>query len=200
MRTQGDAGIGVWGAALVWLGLAAAGELATARQATRLHDLVAALQQEPRAWEATRCWGLRSRWLHPTPAHRQRRRDGCGAAALGAVLQARGRRVSQELLWGMCRIPSGGTTLARLAATARCLGQPGEARLATRLDALPLPAIVHLRRRHFVVLQRLAAGRAEVLDPACGTVLVPPEKLRAEASGAVLVFRPRRHRDAGGRP
>jgi hypothetical protein len=178
------------GAAALWLGLAAGRELAAPAHAGRLHDAAIVLQQDPRAWAATWDWGWRSRWRGAALRHRQVRADGCGAAALCAVLESRGVRVSQNLVWGMCRLPAGGTTLARLTIAARCLGQPAEARRETRLEALPLPAVVHLRRRHFVVLQQVAGERAVVFDPACGEVAVPLPRLRAEASGAVLVFPP----------
>jgi ABC-type bacteriocin/lantibiotic exporter with double-glycine peptidase domain len=127
------------------------------------------------------------------------RADGCGAAALCAVLERRGLRVSQDLVWSMCRLPSGGTTLARLTRAARCLGQPAEARAGVELEALPLPAVVHLRRRHFVVLLDHGRGRAVVRDPACGDVAVPLERLRAEASGAALVLARRAGASSGTR-
>jgi hypothetical protein len=177
-------------AATLWMALGIVSRLETHAAAVQLFDFRAALRAGPGAWESCTSWGLRSRGLAAASADRQRCVDACGPAALAAVLRPRGVPVTQELLWSICRIPSGGTTLAGLAAAARCFGQACETRYGSTLEDLPLPAIVHLRRRHFVVLLRFAPERAEVFDPACGMVLVPGARLRREASGAALVFRP----------
>src|SRR5262249_61311551 len=89
--------------------------------------------------------------------------DGCGAASLAIVLRACGRDTAQHLIWCMSRVPGGGTTLGRLARVANALGVHAAVDVAADWGAVALPAIVHLRRGHFVVLQEwrgaAAAGR-----------------------------------------
>ncbi len=98
-----------------------------------------------------------------------------------------GRRVPQDVLWSACRRRGGGTTLGCLANAARAFGFPVRILVVADFAALELPAIVHLQRGHFVVLEHWTANVAEITDPACGRIRVRGARLRRAASGAVLV-------------
>jgi len=175
-------------ALLLWLALGAGQALCDPQRSVFLLDLEAAATCGPDAWRATRSWGLHSRWRGAAARDRQRLPDACGPAALSAVLRLRGVAVRQELLWSVCRLQDGGTSLERLAWAARRFGSNCEARSFADLREVPLPAVVHLRRRHFVVVRYLDARLAEIFDPDCGDVAVPAAELLRQASGATLIF------------
>jgi hypothetical protein len=175
-------------AAVGWgLCVALLAPLAPARTAAWI-DWPALVQSGAHAWPAAAAWGTRCRWIPGSPAERQRFADACGPAALAAALRPPGPRPTQELLWSICRSASGGTTLGRLARAARGFGRPCRVGWLAPVDSAPVPAIVHLRDAHFVLLLRAERGAAWILDPAFGRLLVPVERLRARASGAVLVL------------
>lgn len=146
----------------------------------------AALRTDPHAVRALRAWGPDCAWLGPGREALQAASDGCGAAALAVVLRRHGRFVPQRLLWTLCRLPHGGTNLGRLARAARSFGVQPAVGFAADFAALPVPAVVHLRRGHFVVLDAWVPPFAVLFDPACGRVRVRGAALREAASGAVL--------------
>jgi len=133
-------------------------------------------------------WGAGAQPLAGDAADRQQSRDGCGAASLAVLLRRHGTHVPQRLLWSMTRVPGGGTRLGELARAAACFGHRAELGADPGLLHTPLPAIVHLRRGHFVVLESRDADSAIVLDPGCGRVRVPLADLQHRASGAILVL------------
>ncbi len=67
------------------------------------------------------------------------------------------------------------------------------------LRTLPLPAVVHWEKRHFVVLERLTDQAAVVVDPATGRTRLSLDEFRESYSGAVLTavpteaFEPQQH-------
>jgi ABC-type bacteriocin/lantibiotic exporter with double-glycine peptidase domain len=146
----------------------------------------AAASAGPAGWGVVAEWGPDAVRLEAAAGDRQRERDGCGAAALHIVLRAHGVHVPQRLLWSMCRVPRGGTTLGTLARAARNFGLHADLGAEPSLDDARLPAIVHLRRGHFVVLESRTGSTAVLFDPACGRVRVPLRVLQRRASGAVL--------------
>ena len=155
---------------------------------------LAAITAGPRTWPVYQAWGL---GCAPTAdaATRQQHTDGCGAAALQAVLRSHGRHVQQSLLWSLTRLPGGGTSAQRLARVGRCFGLDCsvqrlafDARAARPAAAfrVPLPAVLHLRRGHFVVLRHWSGAGAQLFDPACGGVRVRSQALQRRASGFVV--------------
>jgi hypothetical protein len=169
-------------------GLALGQEYGRHRWMTLCVDLPAVLVQGPRAWVAAIEWGPRSRWEGDAAEDRQHLLDACGPAALRAVLRERGLPATQEVLWSICRVRGGGTNLGRLAGVAERFGHPCRVTWDRELDTVRTPAVVHLARGHFVVLERRDGVWARVLDPACGRLRVPLADLRRRASGAVLDF------------
>jgi len=158
--------------------------------ADSLVGFVRALEGGREGWTCAAIWGWRGTWLDGADLDRQRAPDGCGPAALAAVLKPRRDGITQGLLWSICRQPEGGTTLGRLAWAAQRFGVACRVCWALDPAALPPPALLHLRRGHFVVLQRCDPSRAWIFDPACGVVCVPRRELTTRASGAALVFEP----------
>jgi len=148
------------------------------------------LRHDPRAAPALRAWGVDCAWLGGGRDALQTTADGCGAAALATVLRLHGRCVPQRLLWTASHLPHGGTNLGRLACTARSFGLEATVGFVAGFAALPVPAIVHLRRGHFVVLETWMPPFAVLFDPGCGWVRVRGTALSAAASGAVLCVQP----------
>lgn len=172
--------------------------LFTPRWMPAWEDILLLSHGAPGQWPLLLSWGAGSRWLRDAPGSRQRFDDGCGAAVLHFLLETRGLRIPQTLLWSLTRLPTGGTTLPRMARTAQRFGVPCAVRRLSmaRLqqppaEALPHAAIVlHLRRAHFVLLLRLTPARAILLDPAMGFIDVSRRSLGHQASGLALVCDP----------
>jgi len=152
-----------------------------------LRDIAAAVVAGPRVWPALFAWGSRSRGLDGMRGVKQEKADGCGAAALQWLLGAHDRDVPQNLLWSLTRLPQGGTSARRLARIGTRFGLACRVqRLASAPAPALLPAIVHLRRGHFVVLEQVRGGTARLFDPACGGVLVRSAVLERQMSGIII--------------
>lgn len=122
---------------------------------------------------------------------RQRGSSDCGAAALQMVFAHFNVECDYERLASKLEIGSGGTSMLRLKRVAeseglRCRGW----RLAARdLNSIPLPAILFLRRNHFVVLDALDTGDGLfVRDPARGRLRITRRKLASIWRGEALLF------------
>lgn len=162
--------------------------------ALHLRLLLAAIDAPARSWPIYHAWGLGC-VPEPDGASRQQQSDGCGAAVLQAVLRSHGRPVPQRLLWSLTRLRGGGTTAARLADVGNHFGLECRVRRVTRApdstltvaaSSWPLPAVLHLRRGHFVVVRRWTASAVQVFDPAYGGVRVRPQALWRRASGIAV--------------
>ncbi len=175
-----------WLCAAAWCAATSARHIA-AVPASHLWALDFGALQDPHAWVALESWGPDCAWVGAAPGDLQHAVDGCGPAALALLLRTAGRPVPQDVLWSACRMRGGGTTLGCLARAARTFGLPVQVRVVADFTALELPAIVHLQRGHFVLLERCNAAVAEITDPACGRIRVRGATLRRMASGAVLV-------------
>jgi len=117
--------------------------------------------------------------------------DDCGPTALADLMEISGLPVpSAERLRKLSATTSNGTTLGNLAAAAKFAGLPV---FTVRwdpadIDQLPLPSLVWVERRHFVVLARRGAGDSlEVHDPAAGHYRISVERFATLWSGAALV-------------
>lgn len=95
-----------------------------------------------------------------------------------------------------CRevLPTGrdGTPARALAEAARSFGL--EVRVLSLdlngFQSLPLPAIVHWRFTHFVVVERWSRRSIKIVDPARGRVTATPDEFDTAFTGVVLVFHP----------
>ena len=133
-------------------------------------------------------------WFGPrrVPFVQQLNLADCGAASLAMVLAYHGRHASLDEVRE--RIGSGrdGVSAFELLEAARAFGLRGRA-VRLELDAMPLLApgtILHWRMTHFVVLQRLRDGGAEIVDPDGGPRFVEAGELGRSFTGVALLFEP----------
>jgi ATP-binding cassette subfamily B protein RaxB len=99
-----------------------------------------------------------------------------------------GRRTSLHVLRARLPTSARGATLNDLMIVAAELGIVGRpVRLEPEdLVRLKLPAVLHWRLDHFVVLVAMRKGRAIVHDPSCGRVVVSPKQLDQAFTGVAL--------------
>ncbi|GIH75776.1 peptidase domain-containing ABC transporter [Planobispora longispora] len=116
----------------------------------------------------------------------------CGAACLAMVLAAHGRRVPVYALSEEMGIGRDGVSALTLVRTARAHGLTTRAASvpAARIAELPLPAVVHWRNSHFVVVERVSPGRIGIIDPALGRVGTTPRDFADSYSGVAFTFSP----------
>jgi ATP-binding cassette subfamily B protein len=115
----------------------------------------------------------------------------CGAAALAMIARHYGRPVSLAHIRGVVFTSTDGTSLAGIAHGAEEVGLAARAVKASksRLDELPLPAVVHWKGNHWIVLYDVQDGRVRVADPAVGLRRLSREEFEEQWSGYVVVFR-----------
>ncbi|MEM6449446.1 MAG: peptidase domain-containing ABC transporter [Cyanobacteria bacterium P01_D01_bin.105] len=130
------------------------------------------------------------------PFIQQNSEEDCGAACLAMVAKYHGRRFSITRVREAVGTGQLGTTLLGLRRGAESLGlhaRSGKA-AANALDhlgQLPLPAIIHWKGTHWVVLYGKRRNRYVVADPALGLRYLEKKKLeRAWANGAMLLLIP----------
>jgi ATP-binding cassette subfamily B protein len=94
----------------------------------------------------------------------------CGAACLGAVTRYFGRPMSSSRIRELVHTSVDGTSLLGIARGAEALGLEARTVRASKskLDTLPLPAIVHWEGNHWVVLYEVGQSHVRVGDPALG--------------------------------
>jgi ATP-binding cassette subfamily B protein len=128
------------------------------------------------------------------PFVRQQEQADCGAACLAMVLRHYGKRVTLGRLRDLGNVSSYGASLASLAVAAERLGfEPcGVAMSSEALEGARLPAILHWRGNHFVVLYRLTNGHAWIADPALGRVKISRSELESRWTKRALFLRPTR--------
>lgn len=132
-----------------------------------------------------------ARFISRDRARLQQTLNDCGPTALADLLDLAGLSVPPaENLRRLAGTRAGGTTLADLSVASAVLGLPVFSVQwdPIDLDLLPLPSLVWVERRHFVVLARRARGDSlEVHDPAAGHYVMSVERFTRLWSGAALV-------------
>jgi ATP-binding cassette subfamily B protein len=114
----------------------------------------------------------------------------CGAACLAMVCRYFGKKVALSRIREVVHTSTDGTSLAGITAGAAELGLAARAVRASksRLDELPLPAIVHWEGNHWVVLHEVDHDRVRYADPESGLQHVPRAEFLERWSGyAALV-------------
>ena len=116
----------------------------------------------------------------------------CGAACLAMVCRHFGRQVSAPFIRDLAATTVDGTSLAGIARAAEGVGLACRTIKASksRLDELPLPAIVHWEGVHWVVLWDVRADRVKVADPALGNRTLPRSELEDRWSGYAALLAP----------
>lgn len=117
--------------------------------------------------------------------------DDCGAAALAMVMAYHGR--DMPLAEVRKSFGADATSAFAVINAARQNGFDAEG-VQVDPDALAdfsLPAILHWKSVHFVVLESISAVGATLVDPACGPRFVSREEIRESFSGVALIFEPR---------
>jgi ABC-type bacteriocin/lantibiotic exporter with double-glycine peptidase domain len=112
----------------------------------------------------------------------------CGVACVAMVLTAYGRATSIRECREKLGVGRDGTTTLQLAKLARGYGLD-VVPFSLDLDALPrlrMPAILHWNFQHYVVLERLTARGAVVVDPAVGRRMVGRDELSTGFTGVAL--------------
>lgn len=116
----------------------------------------------------------------------------CGPACLTAMLRWHGRRVKLVDLRSDMDPGRDGSSGVVMRKTAQRWGLPLQAQLVDpqqlvdHLNELPLPLVLHLKRQHYVIADRLRGDHVEVMDPAVGRRRIARQQLAEDISGMVL--------------
>jgi ABC-type bacteriocin/lantibiotic exporter with double-glycine peptidase domain len=116
----------------------------------------------------------------------------CGAASLAMVMAYYGHEVDLQELREACAVSRDGANAYDILAAAQSYGFATDAVRATvdDLAVLPLPAILHWKRKHFLVLERVDEERAWLIDPAIGPLTLPLQQVASLFSGVALLVTP----------
>jgi ATP-binding cassette subfamily B protein len=116
----------------------------------------------------------------------------CGAASLAMVCRHFGRDVSIPRIREAVHTATDGTSLAGITRGAEELGLDARSVRASksRLDELPLPAIVHWEGNHWLVLYDVHDGHVRVADPALGLRRIPRDEFVEKWSGYASLLAP----------
>jgi ATP-binding cassette subfamily B protein len=116
----------------------------------------------------------------------------CGAASLAMVCRHFGRAVSITRIREAVHTATDGTSLAGITRGAQELGLDARSVRASksRLDELPLPAIVHWEGNHWLVLYDVHDGHVRVADPARGLRRIPRDEFVEKWSGYASLLAP----------
>jgi HlyB family type I secretion system ABC transporter len=114
----------------------------------------------------------------------------CGAACLGMICQAFGRKVSLTRIRQLCQTSLDGTSLNDICRAATELGLAARALKVSKrnLDQMPLPAIVHWDGNHWVVLLETSRIFVRVADPALGIRKVLRKEFEQKWTGYAGLF------------
>ncbi len=135
---------------------------------------------------------LRLGGRHAVPVVLQQERAECGLACLAMIAGYFGKSISLETLRAGSRLSGLGATFQELVATAQALDLIARpVRLSIEeLGELKLPAILHWRMNHFVVLVTGRRRQWQIHDPSSGSRKVSPQELDEAFTGVALEFVP----------
>lgn len=116
----------------------------------------------------------------------------CGAASLAIVCRYFGRRVPLSRVRDLVNAAVDGTSMLGIVRGAELLGLAVRATKVSksRLDTMPLPAIVHFEGNHWLVLYDVDHKRVRVSDPAVGRRRISRSAFVANWSGHAAFFAP----------
>jgi ATP-binding cassette subfamily B protein RaxB len=131
--------------------------------------------------------------VRPLPVIQQNELAECGLACLAMIAVHHGHDLDLSSLRRRFPVSPRGATLARLIKIAGALGfdsRPLRAEIEHLAD-LRLPCVLHWDLNHFVVLKRIARGRAELHDPARGAISLPLAEFGRRYTGIALELAPK---------
>jgi ATP-binding cassette subfamily B protein len=116
----------------------------------------------------------------------------CGAACLAIILNYYGRKTTVAEVRELCAVGRDGLSALTILQAARSYGLLTNAYSVKpdQIGHLRLPAIIHWRSHHFVVLESWSPGRVDLVDPARGRVRLSSEKFGDNFTGIVMTFEP----------
>lgn len=116
----------------------------------------------------------------------------CGPACLAMLLAHFGRHTTLRQLRERIVAGRDGVSLAALLRLAEEEGLKHRVHriVASELPQIHLPALLHWRDRHFVVLEAMSATQATILDPAFGRRTLSPDDMARDFSGTAVEFEP----------
>lgn len=125
------------------------------------------------------------------PVVLQERSAECGLACLLMVLASNGTDASIEALRKRGIVGPNGTSALSLIRVAKSYGlrSVGVSAPLGNIGRLPLPAILHWRFNHYVVLVKCRKRRYEIIDPSFGRMWVDLKTLDAYFTGVALLFK-----------
>jgi ATP-binding cassette subfamily B protein len=138
----------------------------------------------------------------PFTSFRQHDTMDCGPTCLRMVARHYGRRYSLQFLRDRSYIDRQGVSLLGIGYAAETIGfRTRSARVSAEhfLEHAPLPAIVHWRQNHFVVVYAVRGDRVDISDPETGVVSISRAEFRrfflsmareGQESGFVLLLEP----------
>lgn len=126
----------------------------------------------------------------------------CGAAALAMVLAHFGRWVQLRELREACGISRDGASALDIVKAGRRYGVEGTGHVGeiSKLEGMTVPAIVWLRRSHFVVLEGARNGTFHLNDPDGGRYSLNAREFVDAYSGAAVSFEKTEDFERSGRP
>ena len=135
------------------------------------------------------------------PLYRQLESSDCGPACIRMVSAYYGKAYRMKTLKALCHLTRIGISIRDVVGCCEAIGFEAACVNVGRTEVrrMPLPAILYLRHGHFVVLEKVRAGRSgtlyTLLDPAYGRVCLPEEKLAEKwlvaGKGVAVVMSPK---------
>lgn len=124
------------------------------------------------------------------PFLKQHDQSDCGAACLGMVCKYYKMPIGLNRLRDMANVSRYGTSMAALAEAAETLGflTRGVRTGYEKLMHTELPAILHWKGNHFVVLFKTAKDQVRIADPAVGIRKLSRKEFEAEWTGVALLI------------
>lgn len=138
--------------------------------------------------------GQGARFLEVGDGVLQRAGNDCGPAALAHCLRRSGTAAPYPDAASSIRLGPRGCGFDQLVEEAQRMGRRAVHRhiQPARADSLTAPAVLYLRRGHFVAYEGVGAdGRVIVHDPAIGRISFSPEVLARLWTGDVLEISPK---------